>query len=127
VNRRAAVQFLHERHPNVIDAPGETVDLEALHLEVFWFQPHVCELMDRRAERSPRPCFATIYRLLVKGDREVRGAVCDHLFQPHLVFHPELEWAKKRMPAFLAEACEKLRELIEEAFGSRRTDGVKER
>ena len=33
MNCRAAIQYLHERHPDVIDAPGDTVDLEALHLD----------------------------------------------------------------------------------------------
>ena len=58
MNRRAAVQYLHERHPDVIDAPGKDVDLEALHLEVFWLQGHTCELMDERAEADVRRCFA---------------------------------------------------------------------
>ena len=41
----------------VIDAPGETVDLEALQLEACWFQGHCCELIDSRAEADLRRCF----------------------------------------------------------------------
>lgn len=116
MNRRAAVQYLHDRHPHVIDAPRRDVDLEALHLEVFWFQAHTCELMDVRAEAGLRRCFATIHGLLVQGDREVRSAVCDHYVIPHLVFHPALAWAKKRMPPLLAELCGKMEQFHDEHF-----------
>ena len=106
MNRRDAVQRLHDRHPHVVDAPGDRgVDLEALHLDVYWFQSHVCDLIDERAERSVRRCFATIHRLLVEGDRDVRSAVCHHFVVPHLVFHSDLAWAKKRMPPLFAELC----------------------
>ena len=116
VNRRAAVQFLHERHPDVIDAPGTDVDLEALHLEVLWFQGHTCELVDARAEKDLRRCFATAQHLLLRGDREVQDAVCHDYVLPHLVMHPELAWARKRMPSVLAELVDKLRESLDEHF-----------
>lgn len=116
MNRRAAIQYLHERHPDVIDAPGDTVDLEALHLEVCWFQGHTCELLDARAEADLSRCFATIHHVLVRGDPEVRDAVCQHYVIPDLVFHPALAWARPQMPTLLAELCEKVRRAIDEEF-----------
>jgi hypothetical protein len=116
VNRKAAVQYLHERHPDVIDAPGEMVDLEALHLEACWFQGHTCELMDARAEADLRRCFATIHHVLVRGDREVQDALYEHYVIPDLVFHPALAWAKRQMPSLLAELLEKARQAIDEEF-----------
>ena len=116
MNRKEAVQYLHDRHPNVIDAPGEEVDLGTLGLEFVWFQGHVCDLMDRRAEARLRRCFATIHDLLVQGDREVRTAVCGDFLEPHLTFQPDLEWAKKRMPPLLAELCGKVEQSHDEFF-----------
>ena len=116
MNRRAAIQYLHDWHPHVIDAPREEVDLEAFGLEVVWFQGHVCDLMDERAEAGLRRCFATIHDLLVQGDREVRDAVCGDFLQPHLVFQPDLEWAKKRMSPLLAELCGKVEQFHDEFF-----------
>lgn len=112
LNRHAAVQYLHDRHARVIDAPSEEVDLEALHLEFFWFQGHVCELMDRRTDRGVRRCFETMHHLLVHGDMDVRGAVWNHFLIPHLVFHSDLAWGRERMPQLLAEVCDKVREVI---------------
>jgi len=113
MNRHDAVQFLHDRHPQVIDAPEDAeTDLGMLHLDINWFQFHVCELMDRRRERALRKCFDTIHQLLVQGDREVRGAVCHDFFIPHLVFQPALGWARKRMPPFLAELCSKVEQEV---------------
>lgn len=114
MNRRAAVQYLHDRHPEEIELPGADVDLETLHLEVFWLQGHTCELMDERATGVLR-CFATIHDLLVRGDAEVRDSVCQDFVQ-HLVFHPEIAWARKQMPPLLAELCEKVRQAIDEEF-----------
>jgi hypothetical protein len=125
VNRKAAVQYLHERHPDVIDAPGDMVDLEALHLEVFWFQGHTCELLEERAEADLRRCFATIHHLLIRGDGEVRDSVCEDFVQ-HLVFHPALAWAKKGMPSLLAELCEKVRQSLDEYFARGPADKVGE-
>ena len=116
MNRRAAVQYLHERHPDVIEAPGADVDLEALHLEACWFQGHTCELVDGRAETDLRRCFATIHHLLIRGDDEVKDAVYHHYIIPDLVFHPELAWAKERMPPLLAESCTKARRFIDAEF-----------
>ena len=111
MNRQEAICLLHDRHPHVIDAPGDrAIDLEALHLDVFWFQGHVCELMDERAERSLKRCFATIQRLLAEGDHEVRAAVCDHFAFPHLAFHSAFGWARQRMPPLLVELCSKVNE-----------------
>jgi hypothetical protein len=112
MNRREAVQFMHDRHPKVIGAPGADVDLEALHLEFFWLQGHVCDLLDRRSDRAARRCFATMHEILVRGDSEVRPAVWNHFVIPHLVSHEELEWAKGRMPPLLAEVCDKVKEAV---------------
>jgi len=112
MNRRQAVQRLHDRHPRVIDAPPPEVDLQTLHLEMFWFQSHVCEFLDRRADRLLRRCFATIHEILANGDEEVRSAVCGDFFVPHLVFHPDLEWARERMPEALAKVCAAVRESV---------------
>jgi hypothetical protein len=112
VDRRAAVQYLHDRHPQVIDAPEGDVDLEALHLEFFWLQGHTCDLMDARADRAVRRCFATMHHLLIHGDRDVRSAVWNDFLIPHLVFHHDLAWAQKRMPQLLADLCDKVREFI---------------
>jgi hypothetical protein len=112
MNRRGAIQYLHERHRDVIDAPESDVDLEALHLEVFWFQAHVCELIDGRADLGLRRCFATVHHLLVHGDDDVRDAVWGDFVIPHLVMHPDLAWAKERMPQLLADVCDRAREVI---------------
>jgi hypothetical protein len=112
VNRRLAVEFLHERHPRVIDAPQGDVDLEALHLEAFWLQGHVCDLIDRRADKAARRCFNTMYQLLLYGDDDVRPAVWNHFVVPHLVFHEDLAWAKERMPRLLADLCGKVKETL---------------
>ena len=117
MNRRAAIQYLHDRHPHVIDAPGEEVALEALGLEFVWFQGHVCDLMDERAEAGPRRCFATIHHLLVSGNRDVRNAVWGDFLQPHLVCQTDLEWAKKQMSPLLADLCGRLEQLHDEHFG----------
>jgi hypothetical protein len=114
MNRKEAVQYLHDRHPGVIDAPDADVDLEALHLEVFWLQGHTCDLMDKRAARVSE-CFATIHQLLVRGEQDVQHSVC-HDFVQHLVFHPEIEWAKQRMPPLLADLCGKVRQALDEHF-----------
>ncbi|MHC4816809.1 MAG: DUF7674 family protein [Planctomycetota bacterium] len=118
MNRKKAIQYLHDRHPDVIDAPGETVDLEALQLEACWFQGHCCELMDEREDEDLRRCFATAYHLLTQGDEDVRDAVCQHFVIPDLVFHPMLAWAKERMPPLLAELCTKVRQSIDEEFAT---------
>lgn len=112
MNGREAVQYVHDRHPKVIDAPGPDVDLEALHLEVFWLQGHACELVDRRSDRAARRCFATMNELLVRGDADVRPAVWNHFIVPHLVCHTDLAWAKERMPPELANICEAVRVTI---------------
>lgn len=90
MNRQQAVQWLHDRHPQVIGAPGDFVDLGLLHLEVYWFQGYVCDLMEQRSVRSLKRCFATIQRLLIEGEHDVLVAICDHFFVPHIVFEPEL-------------------------------------
>jgi hypothetical protein len=117
MNRREAVQYMHVRHPKVIDAPGPDVDLEALHLEIFWLQGHVCELLDRRSDKAARRCFETMHEILVRGDADVRPAVWNHFVVPHLVFHEDLEWAKGRMPQLLAELCDKVKEALRETLG----------
>jgi hypothetical protein len=88
------------------------VDLEALHLEVFWLQGHVCELLDRRADKAARRCFATMHEILVRGDSDVRPAVWNHFAIPHLVFHEDLDRAKRLMPQLLAELCDKVKETL---------------
>lgn len=113
MNRQQAVQHLHDRHPHVIDPPGDRgVDLGLLHLEVYWFQGYVCDLMERRSKRSLKRCFATIHRLLVEGERDVQIAVCGHFFIPDMVFQPELEWAKQVMPPLLASLCSRVEQGI---------------
>jgi hypothetical protein len=116
MNRREAVQYLHDRHPRIIEPPGREVDLEALHLEFFWFQMHVCEVVDRRSEKAARRCFETMHELLVRGDSDVRSAVWNHFCIPHLVFHEELAWAKGRMPRLLADLCDKVKETTLDVF-----------
>ena len=112
MNSREAVRYLHERHPRVIPAPEGEVDLGALHFEVFTLQMHACELVDRRADRAARRCFETVHELLVRGDADVRPSVWNDFAIPHLVHHPDLAWAKGRMPPLLAEMCDKVRETI---------------
>lgn len=112
MNRREAVQLLHDRFPSAVDAPGEEVDLEALHLEVFSFQMHACDLVDRRADKAVRDCFATIHDLLVRGEKDVKSTVWNDFLIPHLVFHEDLAWAKQRMPRLLAELTDKVREVV---------------
>lgn len=107
MDRRAAIQYLHDRHPHVIDTPPEEVDRGMLHLEVFWFGGHVGECVEDRAERSLKRVFQTIHMLLVKGDREVRLSVIDDFLQ-HIVFDTDIEWARTLMPPFLALASRKL-------------------
>jgi len=118
MNRKAAIQYLHDCHPDVIDAPDETPDLPALHLEACWFQGHTCDLMDERADAELRRCFTTAHHLMTRGDDEVRYAVCQHYVIPDLVFHPALAWAKERMPPLLAELCDKVRQSIEEEYAA---------
>lgn len=118
MNRRAAVQYLHDRHPDVIEAPGDTVDFEILHLEACWFQGHCCELIDAHAEQELRECFATVLHLLTEGDDDVRDAVCQHWVVPDLIFHPALAWAKERMPRLLRELCDETRRSIDEEFAA---------
>lgn len=112
VDRRTAVEFLHERHPGVVHAPEGDVDLEALHLEFFWPQGHVCELMDRRADKAVRRCFNTIHQLLVHGVAGVRPAEWNHVVVPHLVFHAELARARQRIPRLLADLCDRVQETL---------------
>ena len=123
MNRREAVQHLHDRCPRVIDAPDEDVDLEALHLEVFCFQTHVCDLIDRRADKAVRECFATIHEVLVRGEKDVKPAVWGHFLVPHLVFHADLAWAKERMPRLLADLTDKVREAISADAAGHASDG----
>jgi len=103
----AAIQFLHDRHPHVINAVEGEVTPEMLHLELFWFGGHVGECIDDRAERSLRRSLETVHHMLVKGDRAVRLSVIDDFLQ-HIVFAPDIEWARMLMPPFLAEASRKL-------------------
>ena len=110
LGRRSAVQYLHGRYPDVVPPPGEEVDLGALHLEVFWFQAHTCDVIDEHDDAAARRCFETIYRLLIEGDPDVRRAVCEHYVIPHLIFHEDLAWAQERMPPVLAELCAMARE-----------------
>lgn len=123
MNRREAVQHLHARHPRVVDAPGPEVDLQTLHLEMFWFQTRVCEYLDRRSERTLRRCFATMDELFAKGDDEVRSAVCSDFFVPHLVFHPDLDWAQERMPETLSNVCAVVRRSVMESLPGLRGAG----
>lgn len=123
MNRREAVQHLHARHPRVIDAPGPEVDLQTLHLEMFWFQSRVCEYLDRRSERTLRRCFATIDEIFTKGDDEVKSAVCSDFFLPHLVFHPDLDWAQLWMPAPLSNVCAVVRRSVMETLPRRGVAG----
>ena len=106
MNRQEAVQHLHDRHPGVIDAPEDLVDLQNLHLEFCWFQMHVCDLLDRRAERALRRCFETVHGLMEAGDGQVRDAVGGHFVIPHLVFNKNLEWGKSLMSPLLADFCD---------------------
>lgn len=116
MDRHEALQLLHERHPNVVEAPDvDGVSLEQFHLEFFEFQMHVCNLLDRRRKGGVRRCFATMDRLLVHGSREVMYAVYGDFVQPHLVFHEEFEWAKQQMPPLLAELYGKARDWAEAA------------
>ena len=123
MNRRAAVQYLHERHPHVIDPPFGEVDREALQLETLWFQAHTCDLMDELAELAVRRCFATIHHLLVHGDPDVQIAVPQHFVMPHLIFHDNLTWAQARMPDVLAGLVDRIRSsILRRALGPRDFD-----
>jgi hypothetical protein len=114
MDRREAVQYLHDRHPEECEPPGAVVELQALHLEVFWLQAHSCELIEEREQDALRECFASIHRLLTRGDSEVQDAVCHHYVAPDLVFHPDLAWAKQLMPPLLAELCSQVRQALDE-------------
>ena len=96
------------------------MDLEALHLEVFWFQSHVCELIDDRKESEARRCFDTIQRLLLEGDDEVRRAVIDHFAVPHLFLHSDLDWAMERMPPAVAKLVDVVKRFHEKLFSKHR-------
>jgi hypothetical protein len=116
MDRHEALQFLHDRHANIVDAPhGDGVPLELFHLEFFEFQMHVCNLLDRRREGAVRRCFASVEQLLAHGSREVMYAVYGDFVQPHLVFHEEFDWARKQMRPLLAELCSMARKWAEEA------------
>lgn len=108
MDRKAAVQFLHERHPRVVDPPGETVTMGDLHLEVFWLQGHTSELIDRRSRRGAQRCLETFHRLLLDGDSDVRSALLSSCVI-HLAYHPDLAWASELMPPPLAEICREAR------------------
>lgn len=126
MNRREAVQRLHDLCPSVVDAPDDEVDPEALHLEVFCFQTHVCDLIDRRADKAVRACFAAIHELLVEGEKDVRPAVWEDFLVPHLVLHADLAWAKERMPRLLAELTDKVSEVTAADPGDVPPGGVSE-
>ncbi len=121
MNRLQAVRHLHARHPDVIDAPSDSgVDLEALQLEVFWFQSHVCVLLDDREESELRSAFATIHQLLLEGDRDVRDAIVHHFAIPELMFHSDLAWALERMPPLLSELVAGVKRAHEKFFEKHR-------
>ena len=113
MNRKAAIQFLHDRHPHVIDAPGDEVDLEALHLEVFWFGGYVSECIDRKAKRGLKRAFETIQQIGVEGDRDVRSSMIEDFLQ-HIVFAREIDWARQYMPHALAESSRELERKMRE-------------
>lgn len=109
MNRQAAVEYLKERYPDVVELPdGCPVDLERLHLEYFWLQGHACNLMDSR-DRDVADIFSAVRRTLLVGDREVRSAVVGDFLYPHLSFHDDIDWAIGLMPEELAAACAKIR------------------
>jgi len=111
MNLEEALQYLHDRHPDVVDPPGESVDRATLNLDAFWFQAHLCERIDAHADADVRRGFESVQHLLLRGDRTVREAVCDHMVQPDLCFHEELDWAIARMPPLVAGLCRKIREV----------------
>jgi len=109
MNRTQAVQLLHDHHPDVVEAPEGAVDRDALQFELFWFQGHVCDLIDMAHSHGVKRCFETVHRAYVEGDPEVREAVVGHFLKPDLVHVRELDWAIRRMPEDLAEACKDVR------------------
>jgi len=121
MNRLQAVWRLHAQHPDVIEAPGDSdIDLEALQLEVFWFQSHVCALLDDREESELRSSFATVHQLLLEGDRDVRDAIAHHFAIPELICHPDLAWAQERMPPLLSELVAGVKRAHEKFFEKHR-------
>ena len=119
MNAKEALQFLHDRHPHVIDAPDDMpVGPGTLQLEFFWFQGHVCELIDERRDRALKRCFDTMRRLAVDGGPDVKRHVFADFVQPDLIFHAELEWAKEHMPPLLIELCDRARKQIDELYAS---------
>ena len=109
MNRQQAVELLHERHPHVIEAPGGRI---VEMLELYWFQRHVCKLMEERCERSLKRCFATVHRILIEGEHDVLHAICGYFFSPYLIYRPELAWAKQWMPPLLASLCSRIEQDI---------------
>lgn len=99
----AAVRYLHERHPRVVEPPGDEVTLGDLHLEVFWLMGHAYDSMEEREGRELRQYFKSMDLLLRRGDRDVLAAVFESFLQ-HLVFDPGIEWARRFMPQTLLRA-----------------------
>jgi len=114
MNRHEARCYLHGRHRGLVDACEEGVPLEVFHMDIFVLQHRACELMEDRSERGVKRYFVSMEHLLGAGDPEVIEAVADHFMHPQLILHPELPWARERMPPFLARLCDLLRAEIEE-------------
>ena len=117
MNAKEAIQHLHERHPLVVDAPDDELAPGGLQLEFYWFQGHVCDLIDERQERALKRSFETMHQVVVRGDDVVKNAVYGDFVQPELIFHPDLEWAKEHMPELLADMCALARKTIDQIAG----------
>jgi hypothetical protein len=113
VDRHAAVVYLRKRHRSVIPPIYEPVDLQRLHLDFFWMQATLCDLIDERRDRAVRRCFATMNQLFISGDREIRTAVLQDFFFPDLVHHDDLAWARARMPRYLGRVFDAFLERLD--------------
>ena len=107
MNRSEAVQYIHDRHPHVIGAPGDDIDLGPFHLEMFWFQGYVSDCMESRSRRSVKRSLETMEHVAQQGDRQVRASLMSDFLQ-HIVFSPEIEWARSLMSPTLAAASRRL-------------------
>ncbi len=115
LNRRDAIVYLHERHRAIVDEPSANVDHEELHADMMWLQMDLCERIRRRAQRRVRSIFKSVSYLWQMGDEEVRNAILQDFFMPHLAFQRDIAWARSHMDAPLAKAYEIVDEAKREA------------
>jgi hypothetical protein len=118
IDGREAVRRLHQRYPGLIPAPDAPDEFFDLGLEFFALQDHVCNLIDRRADKAARRAFALVCQLATAGDGNVRRAVGNDFLLPHLVFHEDFAWALERMPEPLAQVAARVRDVARESLGN---------